>query len=325
MAFSFFNADQRGIRRASADILGSDCRYQPRDVIVQTGSSTYLEVESSRRCVKGLGLQRPRSANCLPPARRVTLSVVSHGHGSLLLDLLQGLNSLPQLEWVRLSLQTLNVIGEELDPSQFRNLHLKILRNSEPRGFAENHNRAFGYCATPWFGVLNPDLRVPEDVFTKLLSGVGEDERIALLVPKVINSRGVVEDSVRANLTPWALLNRRLRNRKLESIPGHKFRWYAGMFLLIRSSAYAAIGGFDERFFLYCEDYDLCARLHLKSYKLIQDPSISVVHDPQRHSRTRGRYSWWHLKSIARVWTSRYLWRIAVADLIAGLRGSFSR
>lgn len=248
------------------------------------------------------------------PQNPLTLSIVSHGHGSLLTRLLDDLNTLPSLRGT-LVIVTLNLIYEQLDTDGFKNLRIELIRNVSPKGFGANHNQAFRRCSTAWFGILNPDLRITHDVFTDLLALAAKDDGIALVAPRVLNSSGGVEDSVRHNLTPLSLLKRTVFNSSRARAPDvSKFCWYAGMFYLIRSSTYAAIGGFDERYFLYCEDYDLCARMHLQGRLLVHAPMVAVVHDAQRDSHRSGRHLWLHLKSLVRVWLSAPVWRIAVCQ-----------
>jgi GT2 family glycosyltransferase len=76
------------------------------------------------------------------------------------------------------------------------------------------------------------------------------------------------------------------------------------MFLAIRSEAFEAIGGFDERYHLYCEDVDLCARLRLAGWQLRQARDAVVVHDARRASRRSLRHLGWHLASMTRLWRS---------------------
>jgi GT2 family glycosyltransferase len=249
----------------------------------------------------------------MTPLRDVlTLSIVSHGHGPLLLRLLADLNAVQPLRNLRV-LVTLNLRTENLDPTPFANLRIETIRNIVPKGFGANHNQAFRDCTTEWFGILNPDLRVVDDVFSQLLVHAVDQPAVALLTPRVLNSTGGIEDSVRENLTPLSILKRMLAPRSPRQLPAGtpEFRWYAGMFYLIRSKAYAELAGFDERYFLYCEDYDLCARMHLKEWLLIQAPMVTVVHDAQRDSHRSGQYLRMHLVSLLRVWMSTPVWRIA--------------
>jgi GT2 family glycosyltransferase len=92
------------------------------------------------------------------------------------------------------------------------------------------------------------------------------------------------------------------------AIEKHGFFWVAGMFLLMRATAYREIGGFDERFFLYCEDYDVCARMRRAGYSIVLAPATLAVHDAQRGSLRSMRHLRWHVASLFRVWTSSAFW-----------------
>ena len=245
-----------------------------------------------------------------------TISIVSHGHGAMLRQLLGDLDHVPALAGVRVIL-TLNLGAEDFDATAFRNLQIDVLRNETPLGFGANHNRAFDLCRTPWFVVLNPDLRLAEQPpFDSLLACAQRYTHVGVVAPVVVSSTGKPEDSVRRNLTPWSLVRRYLFGRRdaarIESPakPGNPFRWLAGMCLMIDSAAFRALGGFDERYFLYCEDYDLCARLYNSGHKVVLDTSSRVIHDAQRGSHRSTRYLYWHVSSLLRVWTSRPFWRI---------------
>src|SRR5690606_33557130 len=76
--------------------------------------------------------------------------------------------------------------------------------------------------------------------------------------------------------------------------------WVAGMFMLFESHAFANLQGFDERFFLYYEDVDICARIWETGSKLVVCPKVSVVHDAQRDSHRKMKYLYWHISSMLR-------------------------
>lgn len=82
--------------------------------------------------------------------------------------------------------------------------------------------------------------------------------------------------------------------------------WVAGMFLFARRAAFESVGGFDERYFMYYEDVDLCRRLRQKGYDIRLAPGARIVHDARRTSHTNPRYLMWHLRSIGRFLTTRY-------------------
>jgi N-acetylglucosaminyl-diphospho-decaprenol L-rhamnosyltransferase len=89
------------------------------------------------------------------------------------------------------------------------------------------------------------------------------------------------------------------------------------MFLLFQSKEFAAVNGFDERFFLYYEDVDLCARLRRAQRGLIGCSSVQVVHKAQRASWSSWRYRHYHLTSIARYFSRD--WRRLFPTLLRGL------
>jgi N-acetylglucosaminyl-diphospho-decaprenol L-rhamnosyltransferase len=250
--------------------------------------------------------------------RKLTLSIVSHGHGALLQSLLSDLAALPAAASLHV-IVTLNVPCSAFDANAFPPLVIEVIRNAEPKGFGANHNAAFSrrHHDASWFCVLNPDLRLPRDPFNPLLDAAGADSRLALLAPSIIGPSGRPEDAIRKNLTFCSLMHRRRMPRvSLEvdrpAIKGQPFYWLAGMFLLVRSDAFHALGGFDERFFLYCEDYDLCARFYAAGYGLASVPEAVAVHNAQRASHRAFKYFIWHLSSLLKVWTSRAFWKVTL-------------
>lgn len=244
-----------------------------------------------------------------------TLSIVSHGHAEMLVPFLYELDSQSSLKGVKLII-TLN-IDEKFPLIDFINLNVIFLKNNIPKGFGENHNNAFKICYTDWFVVLNPDLLLHgEEPFTNIISKYSiNHNNIGILAPKILNSTGNLEDSVRENLTPFSIIKRYLFCRKKNNIfearpEGTDFFWFAGMCLVINSSAFKHISGFDRHYFLYCEDYDLCARLYASGFSLIYCDQCSIIHNAQRDSHKSFTHLRWHLKSLIRVWTSKIFWKI---------------
>ena len=79
--------------------------------------------------------------------------------------------------------------------------------------------------------------------------------------------------------------------------------WINGACMVLPRSAWEAVGGFDESYFMYCEDVDLCLRLRLAGLALVRAP-VQVLHDGQRASHRRVRAFGWHVSSLLRLWRS---------------------
>lgn len=202
---------------------------------------------------------------------------------------------------------TVNV-PEDLDlATAGRRNPVSVVENAVPRGFAANHNAAFRSVHTPCFCVINPDVRLKSNPFP-LLSSVLEDSRVGVVAPLVRNSSGAIENSARKFPTPKILAMKAL-GLKSEAEPSaavHPFEpdWVGGMFMLFRSDFYRTLGGFDEGYFLYYEDIDLCARLRVAGMRVVLEPRVEIIHDAQRASHRNPRYAWWHATSILRFFRS---------------------
>lgn len=243
-----------------------------------------------------------------------TLSVVSHGQGSLVEGLLADLSRVAPRS-VNALVVTRNLPNDPIRVPSDLSFAVHFIENSNPRGFGANHNAAFAKCATPWFVVLNPDLRFHDDPFTTMLAAARTDT--GLIAPVVREPDGTTADSARALITPLELVRRALRR---ERRPARRPDWFAGMFLMLRAEAFAEIGGFDTRYFMYCEDVDLSARLALAGWRLRQAAGARVVHDARRASHSSLRHLRWHLASLARLWSSSAFWRYR--SLLRGRAGA---
>ncbi len=230
--------------------------------------------------------------------RAITVSVVSHGHRELTAALLRQLADLNNADIVRVVV-THNLPESDLEKPAHAGYELIQLHNPKPLGFSANHNRAFAHCATPWYAVLNPDLSFDfGDPFPALLSEASKDPKLGAIAPALVQpGTGHVEPN-RGAVTPFELIRRRLPGH----VPPAEPSWLVGAFMLIRSEAYRELGGFDERFRLYCEDVDLGLRLRDAGWRIRRIESTHVAHLTQRHSHKSLRFTAVHISSLFRLW-----------------------
>lgn len=228
----------------------------------------------------------------------ICVSIVSHGQGKIAQLLLDDLDR----RCSGLNVVLTKNIPEELPVGDRRHPFLQI-KNLSPKGFAANHNQAFKRCDSGLFCVANPDIRLQADPFNHLKAAMN-DPKVGLVAPLIVNPGGTIEDSARHFPTPFGLLGKALGKGDgrfpIDPNRPSAVDWTAGMFMLFRSKAFAEVGGFDEGFFLYYEDVDICARLWKAGWKVILQPTVSVVHDARRASHTDPKYTRWHLSSMMR-------------------------
>jgi N-acetylglucosaminyl-diphospho-decaprenol L-rhamnosyltransferase len=241
----------------------------------------------------------------------VTVSVVSHGQMSLVVELLEDLSE--QCSTPLEIIVTINVdepVRSALDEYPFP---VVSIRNDTPKGFGANHDSAFERARGEYFCVINPDIRLTHDPFPSLIDALDLDA-VGVAAPRVVSPDGNTEDSARAFPTPSSLMRKLWRRviRREEPEPEYLIGdepifpdWIGGMCMLFRSATFREIGGFDERYFLYYEDVDLCWRLRRSGRQVVLDPRAVVVHGARRSSWRKFRYMRWHLTSMLRFLMTR--------------------
>lgn len=239
--------------------------------------------------------------------RLITVSVVSHGQSELVGKLLEDLARCPSVSEIIL---TQNIPEREIVCPTSLLSSVRVIRNDQPLGFAANHNQAFKLCGNPMFAVINPDIRFKGDPFPLLMDTIAESDA-GITAPAVRDTHGALEDSVRRFPSFSGLVSKALGlstglicfdDGYEECCPD----WVAGMFMLFRRDAYADLAGFDEGFFLYYEDVDICVRAWRAGMKIVVCPSVSVVHDARRDSHRSMRHMRWHLTSMARYFAKHW-------------------
>jgi hypothetical protein len=247
----------------------------------------------------------------------ITFSVVSHGQMDLVVELLQDLaRNCTQSRFD--VILTLNIPEDVPALLQQLPYPVLVLRNTTPLGFGENHNRAFKHTSAPYFCVINPDIRIASDIFPVLVDGL-KNPSSRVIAPLIVDATGSIEDSARKFPTPFKILCKvfggcRGQDYQIGSTALEP-DWVGGMLMVFRWDTYASLGGFDQKFFLYYEDVDLCARIRLRGGSVVMIPSVRATHLARRSSHSSAAYSFMHIRSMTRFFTSmvfvKVMWRSA--------------
>jgi GT2 family glycosyltransferase len=236
----------------------------------------------------------------------ISLSVVSHGQMDLIALLMHDIQTYCGGLRIELIL-TLNI--EEaltIDESVF-SYPVKFIRNTTPKGFGANHNQAFKLALGDYFCIVNPDIRLDSNPFEGLINGL-ESLHAGVVAPLVFGPEGKIEDSARRFPTPGKILDKALGKPCGPDYVVQKecilVDWVGGMFMLFPCPVFQELNGFDENYFLYYEDVDICARMSLAGFLVALCPDSRVVHHAQRNSHRNMKYLRWHLTSMLRFFTS---------------------
>nr|WP_217345493.1 hypothetical protein [Noviherbaspirillum sp. L7-7A]MBV0879778.1 hypothetical protein [Noviherbaspirillum sp. L7-7A] len=255
---------------------------------------------------------------------RFSISIVSHGHGRLIALLLKDLADARRHD-VEVIL-TWNLADEDRYPVEAmgHSLPLITILNTTPHGFAENHNLAFQRSGGENFVILNPDIRLPSDPFDILLNILRVQPGV-VCAPMIFNPDREPEDSARFFPTPWMLVKKAVAKAcgaklTLRSVPKKENLlspdWIAGMFMVIPRDIYRDLGGLSERYFLYYEDVDFCARARLKGIEILVTSDTYAIHDARRESHRDLRFLSWHVKSAFKFFTSQAYLTLKLRSLL---------
>jgi len=229
---------------------------------------------------------------------------------------------------------------------------VSLIRNTTNRGFGAAVNQAAARSPSPRLWLLNPDCRVRPGAFAALDETLSRYSNCAVAAPQLLNADGSTQESARGEPTAWTglfgrhgLLTRffpassgarkNLRARALvdSGVESAEIDWAMGASLLIRRDAFDRVHGFDERYFLYWEDADLCRRLRDAGYTVRYVPRARVEHAGGASSGTaramagrafhRSAYLYYATHTVPSRWhparalawialTARAWWRVTV-------------
>jgi len=164
----------------------------------------------------------------------------------------------------------------------------KVILYPENKGFGDGCNRGARNSTGQILFFLNPDCRFEGGSLTALLKRFEDDTQIAALGPLIRNSQNEVEFSfarfpgifseafLKVEKRLGTMSTQWMRRRFSHS---RYVDWATAGAVLMRREAFLKVGGFDDGFFLYFEDTDLCKRLHQAGFRIGFDPSFSLIHD----------------------------------------------
>ncbi|MFA6598871.1 MAG: glycosyltransferase family 2 protein [Ignavibacteriaceae bacterium] len=202
--------------------------------------------------------------------------------------------------------------------ANFKNTLITIIKNKHNVGFAKANNIAFKKCHGNYILILNPDIifKIKTDL-NILINKLDRNVNAAIAAPKLIYENGLTQESARNFPSPLGIIIRGFNLEKyfvkykfykkfllLDSNENHvrEVDWVIGAFILIKKDLLMKFNYFDEKYFMYYEDADLCLRLLKNGYKTLYVPTISITHKYKRESAKKlfSVLKMHHIKSILR-------------------------
>lgn len=206
-----------------------------------------------------------------------------------------------------------------------RDGRLKLIRSPKNLGFAGGNNLGVTHSSGDYVFILNPDTAVYPDTLEKMVDYFQEHHDIGILGPQLIYSDGTIQESCRRDMGIFDLVLKRTWLGKLPFFRERVTRYLmsdfdhsrtqdveliTGAAMMLPRKIFDEIGGFDERYFLFMEDFDLCKSVRKAGYRVVYFPEAKVEH---YHKRLSGgnffsmllkRVFWLHVQSAI-----TYFWK----------------
>ena len=253
------------------------------------------------------------SSTLTPAPPRVTAVIVSHNTRDDLRRCLRSLQAHAGLPCEVVVVDNASADGSaDMVGAEFP--ETRLFRNRENVGFSRANNQGLSAAAAAYVLILNSDAELTSGALPALAALLDARPRVGAVGPRTLNPDGTLQVSFGPALTPLAewrtrRLVRGVKRRDPAALAEAEVRaaverepdWVSGSCLLARKDALAAVGGFDEAFFLYEEDVDLCLRLRRAGWGVVFTPAASVVHHLGRSTeadpaRARLEYHRSHLR-----------------------------
>lgn len=168
------------------------------------------------------------------------------------------------------------------------------IENKKNEGFGKANNQAIVLAVGTYTLIINPDTLVSEDTFQKLISHMQDNNSCGAVGCKILNPDGTfAPESKRSVPTIWSALSRVIGLStifpKSRTFNQYYLNWIgedepskvpvlSGSFMFWRTNVLKKLKGFDERFFMYGEDIDLCYRIQETEYHIDYNPTTSIIH-----------------------------------------------
>lgn len=217
--------------------------------------------------------------------KNLNISIVNYNAGEYLLNCLESIEQVNNEANIQVF-----VIDNDSDDGSFEKakekfLDFKFIKNKENLGFGKAHNIALERFDSEYILILNPDTKLQKGVLSKMLDFMDKNVGVGAATCKILLSDGKIDLTAHRGFpTPLAsflyflgdeslyhLTNRNLRQ-------SHEVDAISGSFFLTRKSVLDKVGLFDEDYFMYAEDIDLCFRIKQAGFKIMYVPEVSIIH-----------------------------------------------
>lgn len=168
---------------------------------------------------------------------------------------------------------------------------IQLIANQDNKGFGSANNQAAKLAQGKYFYLLNPDaVCLGQDVLKGMYDYMEANSKVGLSGTQVMKTR-----KGGYSVPQYDYPSQRYTNVSFSHLPG-KIAWVIGASMFIRREVFALVNGFDESYFLYGEEADLCLRIRKANYEIAYHPLVAVSHVSGATEEKQGTREVWRRK-----------------------------
>ena len=250
---------------------------------------------------------------------KLAVIIINHQHGDLLKHAVESLKNSSYEKPFQIFV--INNLKDDVTKKWMTQTYpeIELIENTRPKGFASNNNQIIeGHPEFDYFLLHNPDVTCHPGMLSQLISVMKGDPKIGVAGPMLLNPDDSIQPSRRRFASFLVLLIRALQIDELFrdlSVVDHylmnnvKFNditnvdWITGAVMILRKKAIEEVGLFDERFFMYFEDEDLCCRMWQNGWNVsyIKTTQAYHVHIAEGRKKIFSRANFHHIASAFKM------------------------
>ena len=284
-----------------------------------------MELSFPSNCLHAI-YQSPKDEMSTPLLSVIT---VTHNHAEFIGRCLTTL--VPEVEAIGGEVIAIDNLSDDESAKIIRQFPtVKLVVNSERRGFSANNNYGMAIAQGRYILLLNPDTEVLPGALSTLIAFMDAHPQVGMCAAQLLFPDGSIQPSPRrfptvgsaiARRTPIRhfLKNSQFNRRHLMLDVNHSkpfaVDWLLGACMFIRREVLETVGPLDEGFFLYVEDIDWAQRMHRAGWEIFYVPTAKIIHHHLAVSDKKlfSRHMWLHLKSMWRY--ARRYWLTHIPGL----------
>ena len=186
---------------------------------------------------------------------------------------------------------------------------INYINTKENLGFGKGHNYVLNKLRSKYHAIVNPDILLNEDAFSKIIDYLNNNIDVGMVIPNIVDEEGKRQAVYRLEPTIFdmfirmfckGLFNKRKAKHTMQDQDYSKpfqVPFGQGSFLVIRTELFKELNGFDDNYFMYLEDADLCKRVN-KVSKLMYLPNATVIHKWEKGSHKNKTLLNYHINSM---------------------------